>query len=81
LARVFFEALRCLVGAAVCSTCWCGTGGPLAIMPSAKTGPDRQHALEALRRELVFLSSGFDRLSHYFMSALANLFRPALALD
>jgi hypothetical protein len=41
-------------------------------MPSAKTGPDRKHALEAQRRMWVFLSSGFDRLSHYFMSALPN---------
>jgi hypothetical protein len=39
-------------------------------------GPDREHALEALRRKWVFLSSGFDRLSHYFMSALPNFIRP-----
>ena len=50
---------------------------PLAIMASAKAGPDRQHALEALRRYWVFLSSGFDRLSHYFMSALPNVIDPA----
>jgi hypothetical protein len=45
---------------------------PLAIMPSAKTGPDRKHALEAPRRKWVFLPSGIDRLLHYFMSALPN---------
>jgi len=50
-------------------------------MPSAKTGPGRKHALEALRRKWVFLSSGIDRLSHYFMSALPNLVgRDAFAL-
>jgi len=27
---------------------------PLAIMPSAKTGPDQKHALEALWRKWVF---------------------------
>ena len=69
----FLRRSALLVGAAVCSTYWCGTGGPLAIMPSAKTGPDRKHALEALRRKWVFPSSGFDRLSHYFMSVLPNL--------
>lgn len=80
LARVFFEGL--LAGR-------CGRvfdllmrlNLPLAIMPSAKMGPDRKHALEAHRRYWVFPSPGFDRLSHYFMSALPNLFRPALALD
>jgi hypothetical protein len=50
-------------------------------MPSAKTDPDRKHALEAHRREWVFPSSGFDRLSHYFMSALPILIgRSARAL-
>ena len=49
---------------------------PLAIMPSAKMDPDRKHALEAHRRKWVFPSSGFDRLSHYFMSALPNFIRP-----
>jgi predicted small lipoprotein YifL len=68
----FLRSFAKLVGAAVCSTCWCGTGGPLAIMPSATTDPDRKHALEAQRREWVFPSSGIDRLSHYFMSALPN---------
>ena len=34
---------------------------PLAIMPSAKTGPDQKHALEALWRKWVFPFSGFDR--------------------
>lgn len=45
---------------------------PLAIMPSAKAGPDRKHALEALGHSWVFPPSGFDRLSHYFMFALTN---------
>ena len=45
---------------------------PLAIMPSAKAGPDRKHALEALGQLWVFPSSGFDRMSHYFMFALPN---------
>jgi len=36
---------------------------PLAIMPSAKMGPDEEHALEALWRHWVFPSSGFDRLT------------------
>lgn len=35
---------------------------PLAIMPSARTGPDHKHALEALWRKWVFLSFGIDRL-------------------
>lgn len=35
---------------------------PLAIMPSARTGPDHKHALEALWRKGVFLSFGIDRL-------------------
>lgn len=35
---------------------------PLAIMPSAKMGPDQKHALEALWRKWVFPSSGLDRL-------------------
>jgi hypothetical protein len=42
-------------------------------MPSAKTGPDRKHALEALGQLWVFPPSGVDRISHYFMSALPNL--------
>ena len=33
------------VGAAMCAACLCGTQRPLAIMPSAKTGPDQKHAL------------------------------------
>ena len=40
-----FLMRRLLVGAAMCSTCWCGSMSPLAIMPSAKTGPDQKHAL------------------------------------
>ena len=47
-------------------------------MPSAKTGPDRKDALEAHGEMWVFLSSGFDRLSHYFMSALPNFVGRAL---
>ena len=39
-------------------------------MPSAKTGPDQKHALEAPWRKWVFPSSGIDRLSHYILSAL-----------
>ncbi len=39
-------------------------------MPSAKTGPDQKHALEALWRMWVFPSSGIDRLSHYILFAL-----------
>ena len=78
LARVFFEVLR---------TGRCGRvfdllmrrTKPLAIMPSAKTGPDRKHALEAPGESWVFPSSGFDRLSHYFMSALPNFVAAALA--
>jgi len=35
---------------------------PLAIMPSAKLGPDHKHALEARWRYWVFPTSGFDRL-------------------
>jgi hypothetical protein len=45
LARVFMEVVRDLVGAVMCSACWCGTHEPLAIMPSAKLGPDQTHAL------------------------------------
>jgi len=48
--------------------------GPLAIMPSAKTGPDRKLALEAHRRKWVLLSSGIDRLLQHFMSALSKPF-------
>jgi hypothetical protein len=39
-------------------------------MPSAKTDPDQEHALEALWRKWVFPPSGIDRLSHYILSAL-----------
>jgi hypothetical protein len=39
-------------------------------MPSAKAGPDQEHALEALWRKWVFPPSGIDRLSHYILSAL-----------
>src|ERR1700733_9860677 len=49
LARVFLM-LCASVGAAMCSACLCGTQRPLAIMPSAKTGPGQKHALEALWR-------------------------------
>jgi hypothetical protein len=42
-------------------------------MPSAKTGPDHKHALEARWREWVFPSSGIDRLLHYISSALPKL--------
>ena len=51
-----------LVGAAMCSTCWCGAHQPLAIMPSAESGPDHKHALEAHWREWVFPFPGIDRL-------------------
>jgi hypothetical protein len=43
-------------------------------MPSAKVGPDQEHALEALWRKWVFPPPGIDRLSHYILSALPNLF-------
>ena len=42
-------------------------------MPSAKTGPDQKHALEAHWRKWVFLSFGIDRLVHYILSALPKL--------
>jgi hypothetical protein len=45
LARGFMEVVRGLVGAVMCSACWCGTYEPLAIMPSAKLGPDQTDAL------------------------------------
>ena len=45
LARAFMKVVRDLVGAVMCSACWCGTYDPLAIMPSAKLGPDQTHAL------------------------------------
>ena len=48
---------------------------PLAIVPSAKTGPDHKHALEALWRRWVFRLRGFDRFSHYMLSALPKLWR------
>lgn len=41
----FHEVVQGLVGAVMCSACWCGTHEPLAIMPSAKLGPDQTHAL------------------------------------
>ena len=40
LARVFLMFCPS-VGAAMCAACLCGTQRPLAIMPSAKTGPDQ----------------------------------------
>jgi hypothetical protein len=43
--KSYLDVLSILVGAAMCSTCWCGTHWPLAIMPSAKLGPDQKHAL------------------------------------
>lgn len=85
--RVWTALLWQGFSSACCSTGRCGRvfdllvrrSWPLAIMPSAKTGPDRKHALEAHRRKWVFLSSGFDRLSHYFMSALPNSFDRGVA--
>lgn len=50
---------------------------PLAIVPSAKTGPDQKHALEAHWRRWVFRLRGFDRFSHYMLSALPKLCRAA----
>jgi hypothetical protein len=42
-------------------------------MPSAETGPDQKHALEALWRKW-FPALGFDRSVHYIASALPKLF-------
>jgi hypothetical protein len=53
LARAFLMFCSS-VGAAMCSACLCGTQRPLAIMPSAKMGPDQKHALEAPWRKWVF---------------------------
>ncbi len=53
------------VGAAMCAACLCGTDKPLAIMPSAKTGPGQKHALEALWRKWVFpFSASTDGALH-----------------
>jgi hypothetical protein len=46
LARVFLMFCPS-VGAAMCAACLCGTHRPLAIMPSAETGPYQKHGLEA----------------------------------
>jgi hypothetical protein len=45
---------------------------PLAMMPFAKLGPDREHALEAHRRTVGFPSFGLRPASHHFMSALSK---------
>ena len=42
-------------------------------MPSARTGPDQKHALEALWRKWVFLSFGIDRLDALVVIALPKL--------
>ena len=44
------------------------------MMPSARIGPDQKHALEALWRKWVFLSSGIDRLVASVLFALSKLF-------
>ena len=46
--------MQSLVGAVMCSTCWCGTHEPLAIMPSAKLGPDQKHALQGALTQVGF---------------------------
>jgi len=61
-----------LVGAAMCSTCWCGAHEPLAIMPSAESGPDQKHALEARWRKWVFPFPVSTGLLHYTLYALPN---------
>ena len=64
----FFD-VHLRVGAAMCVACLCGSHDPLAIMPSAETGPDQKHALEALWRKRVFPLLGRPMV-HYIANAL-----------
>jgi len=71
-----FSSIFCLsVGAAMCAACWCGTQRPLAIMPSAETGPDQKHALEALWREWVFPLSVSTEVYITLLLPFPNCFR------
>jgi hypothetical protein len=49
------------------------------MMPFAKLGPDRKHALEAQRRDVGFPGFGFDRLRITSCSPFPNWFQNALA--
>src|SRR5574338_648868 len=73
LARGFFGDAS-LVGAAVCSTCWCGTreaAGHDAVREAWSRPKTR--AQWRYGEMWVFRASGFDPLAHHFMSALPKL--------
>jgi hypothetical protein len=64
-----------LVGAAICSACFCGAlRWPLAIMLSARSGPGHKHAVAMLQwLKWGVLISGSTGWVHYSSLALSNL--------